>query len=66
MSGGPFVLVLIGLCFSLFKALNAEPEMGAEPRTAPEPGRAMSRPSGAPSPQQMSGDSPEQSGRSNQ
>ncbi|CAN5146708.1 hypothetical protein BH18ACT10_BH18ACT10_12880 [soil metagenome] len=66
VSGGPFVLVLIGLCFSLFKALNAEPEMGAEPRTAPEPGRAMSRPSGAPSPQQMSGDSPEQSGRSNQ
>jgi glycine betaine transporter len=52
-SAAPFVLILIGLCFSIKKALDSE--FGVEPgREAPEPGRAMSRPSGAPSPQQMS------------
>jgi glycine betaine transporter len=52
-SAAPFVLILIGLCFSIKKALNSE--FGVEPgREAPEPGRAMSRPSGTPSPQQMS------------
>src|ERR671916_1408580 len=54
-SAAPFVLILIGLCFSLFKSLRAEqlPDRIPGP-AAPEPGRAMSRPSGAPNPQQMS------------
>jgi len=54
-SAAPFVLILIGLCFSIFKALQAERLPDRIPGTAaPEPGRAMSRPSGAPNPQQMS------------
>jgi len=61
-SAAPFVLILIGLCFSILKALRAEPGMGREPRAAPEPGRAMSRPSGTPTPQQMTGESPEERG----
>jgi len=61
-SGGPFVIVLIGLCFSILKALRAEPGMGQEPGTAPEPDRARSRPSGAAAPQQMSAESPEERG----
>ncbi len=55
-SAAPFVLILIGLCFSLLKALRAErlPDTVPGPAAAPEPGRAMSRPSGAPNPQRMS------------
>ncbi|HEV8043849.1 MAG TPA: hypothetical protein VGP38_01635, partial [Rubrobacter sp.] len=58
----PFVLILIGLCFSLLKALRAERMPGRLPEqpAAPEPGRAMSRPSGAPAPQQMSAESPQE------
>jgi glycine betaine transporter len=52
-SAAPFVIVLIGLCFSILKALRSEPGMAPEPRAASEPGRAMTRPSGAPAPQQM-------------
>src|SRR4028118_2153794 len=60
-SAAPFVLILIGLCFSLFKSLQAErlPDRLPGP-SAPEPGRAMSRPSGAPNPQQMSAESPQE------
>jgi glycine betaine transporter len=63
-SAAPFVLVLIGLCFSIFKALRAErvPGRAPEPGAAPEPGRAMSRPSGAPAPQQMAAENPEERG----
>jgi glycine betaine transporter len=57
-SAAPFVLVLIGLCFSILKALRSEPGMAPEPRAAPEPGRAMTRPSGAPAPQQMTAERP--------
>jgi choline/carnitine/betaine transport len=57
-SAAPFVLVLIGLCFSILKALRSEPGVAPEPRAAPEPGRAMSRPSGAPAPQRMAAENP--------
>ena len=60
-SAAPFVLVLIGLCFSLLKALREERVPGGEPgRGAPEPGRAMSRPQGTAAPQQMAAESPEE------
>src|ERR671917_796837 len=57
-SAAPFVLILIGLCFSILKALRAERTAGTLPEqpVAPEPGRAMSRPSGAPAPQRMAGE----------
>ncbi len=60
-SAAPFVLILIGLCFSILKALRAErlPDRIPGP-SAPEPGRAMSRPSGAPTPQQMSAEDPQE------
>jgi choline-glycine betaine transporter len=57
-SAAPFVLILIGLCFSIMKALRSEQVVVSESPTAPEPGRAMSRPSGAPTPQQMSAEDP--------
>ena len=60
-SAAPFVLILIGLCFSLFKSLRAERLPDRIPRpSAPEPDRAMSRPSGAPNPQQMSAEGPQE------
>ena len=61
-SAAPFVLVLIGLCFSIFKALRSEPGVAPEPRAAPEPGRAMTRPGGVPTPQQMTAENPRERG----
>jgi choline/carnitine/betaine transport len=58
-SAAPFVLVLIGLCFSILKALRSEPGVAPEPRAVPDPGRAMSRPGGAPDPQRMAGENPQ-------
>jgi hypothetical protein len=46
---------MIGLCFSIFKALRAE----RLPREAPEPERAGTRPTGAPAPQQARAVEPE-------
>ena len=53
-SAAPFVLILIGLCFSILKALRAEsvPVVTDQP-AAPEPGRAVSRPRGAAAPERM-------------
>jgi glycine betaine transporter len=62
-SAAPFVLILIGLCFSILKALREEPVAVPEPTAAPEPGRAASRPVGAPRPQQMSAENPQERGR---
>jgi choline/carnitine/betaine transport len=62
-SAAPFVLILIGLCFSLLKALRAERVPGVAPEQPAEPGRAMSRPSGAPAPQRMSAESPQERGQ---
>jgi choline/carnitine/betaine transport len=60
-SAAPFVLVLIGLCFSIIRALREERVPGVTPgREAPEPGRAMSRPQGTAAPQQMAGENPEE------
>jgi glycine betaine transporter len=62
-SAAPFVLILIGLCFSILKALREESVAVPEPTAAPEPGRAASRPMGAPRPQQMSAENPQERGR---
>jgi glycine betaine transporter len=62
-SAAPFVLILIGLCFSILKALREEPVAVPEPTAPPEPGRAASRPMGAPRPQQMSAENPQERGR---
>jgi glycine betaine transporter len=59
-SAAPFVLILIGLCFSIMKALRAEQIPTAAGREAPEPGRAASRPSGTAAPQQMSAENPDE------
>ena len=53
ISAAPFVLVMIGICYSLFKELRAETLPGIVPG-APEPERATVRPSGAPAAQQTS------------
>src|SRR3712207_2751374 len=57
----PCLLLRGGLCFSILKALRAEGVPGRSPDQpgAPEPGRAMSRPSGATAPQQMSAEGPQ-------
>jgi glycine betaine transporter len=60
-SAAPFVLVLIGLCFSILRALRGERVPGAVPGGGePEPGRAMSRPQGTAAPQQMAAENPEE------
>jgi glycine betaine transporter len=60
-SAAPFVLVLIGLCFSIHRALREERVPVGEPgREAPEPGRAMSRQQGTTAPQQMAAENPEE------
>lgn len=55
ISAAPFVLVMIVMCYSLFKELRTEtlPGIVPERRAAPEPERATSRPAGTPAPQQM-------------
>ncbi len=60
-AGLPFCFVLLCMCYSLVKALKEEqvPDEVSE-RAAPEPGRAMSRPSGATAPQQMAAENPEE------
>jgi glycine betaine transporter len=60
-SAAPFVLVLIGLCFSIMRALREERVPGVTPGLeAPEPGRAMSRQQGTAAPQQMTAENPEE------
>jgi choline-glycine betaine transporter len=60
-SAAPFVIILVGLCFSILKALREEQVPGGEPGLeAPEPGRAMSRPQGTTAPQQMAAGNPEE------
>ena len=60
LSAAPFVLVMIGLCWSLFKALRTEQVPGGvvPGPEAPEPGRAMSRPRGVSAPQLMAREDP--------
>ena len=60
-SAAPFVLVLIGLCFSIMRALREERVPSVTPGLeAPEPGRAMSRQQGTAAPQQMTAENPEE------
>jgi glycine betaine transporter len=60
-SAAPFVLVLIGLCFSIMRALREERVPSVTPGLeAPEPGRAMSRQRGTTAPQQMAAENPEE------
>jgi choline-glycine betaine transporter len=60
ISAAPFVLVMICMCYSLFKELRTEPL--PERRVAPEPERAATRPRGVPAPQQSSALDPESGG----
>ena len=64
LAGGPFALIMIGMVYSLFKALREEklPSAVVQPGAAPEPGRARSSPSGAPAPQRMSAKDPSKPG----
>ena len=64
LAGAPFALIMIGMVYSLFKALREEklPSAMVQPGAAPEPGRAMSSPSGAPAPQRMSAKDPREPG----
>ncbi len=65
ISAAPFLIVMVGLCFSLHKALRQEMEPVAVPEE-PEPGRPMSRPRGAvSSPQQMAAEEEREPYRSN-
>jgi len=58
ISAAPFVLVMIGLCWSIFKELRGE----TLPGVAPEPERAAARPRGTAAPQQTSSLDPESGG----
>jgi glycine betaine transporter len=58
VSAAPFVLVMIGLCWSTLKELRSE----TLPGVAPEPERAAIRPSGTAAPQQTSSLDPESGG----
>src|SRR5829696_9046755 len=58
ISAAPFVLVMIGLCWSIFKELRGE----TLPGVAPEPERAAARPRGTAAPQQTSNLDPESGG----
>jgi glycine betaine transporter len=58
LSAAPFVLIMVGLCWSIFKELRSE----ALPGVAPEPERAAIRPSGTAAPQQTSSLDPESGG----
>src|SRR3712207_3757315 len=58
LSAAPFVLIMIGLWFSSFKALRGE----RLPREAPQPERAGTRPTGAPAREQARAVEPESRG----
>lgn len=59
-AGLPFAAVMVVMCYGLLKGLQQEqlPAVAPEAGTAPEPGRAASRPPGAPTTQQMSVEDP--------
>jgi glycine betaine transporter len=57
IAAAPFLIVMILMCYALFKELRGE--RVPEARPAPEPERAPSRPTGAPAPQQTSAEKPQ-------
>lgn len=61
-AGLPFAAVMLVMCYGLLKGLQQEqlPVVVPEAGTAPEPGRAVSRPPGAPTAQQMSVENPQE------
>ena len=61
ISAAPFVLIMIAMCYSLFKELRTETLPGVEHREAPEPRRAVTRPTGAPAPAESRGLDPTRS-----
>ena len=61
IAAAPFLIVMIVMCYALFKELRGE--RVPEARPAPEPERAPSRPTGAPAPQQTSAEDPQDRGR---
>ncbi len=68
-AGLPFAVVLLFMCVGLYKGLQQEqlPAMQPDPaaeRVPPEPGRAATRPRGAPSPQRASAVNPQDQGPS--
>jgi choline-glycine betaine transporter len=58
LSAAPFVLIMVGLWFSIFKALRGE----RLPREAPEPEGARAPPTGAPAREQARAVEPESRG----
>ena len=58
LSAAPFVLIMVGLWFSIFTALRGE----RLPREAPEPERARARSTGAPAREQARAVEPESCG----
>jgi glycine betaine transporter len=64
MVGAPFILVMIGMVYSLFKALRAERATAEtiDP-SGPDVDRALTRPRGAPTPQRMSAENPHEPSR---
>jgi glycine betaine transporter len=61
IAAAPFLIVMIVMCYALFKELRGE--RVPEARPAPEPERAPGRPAGAPAPQQTSAENPQDRGR---
>jgi glycine betaine transporter len=63
LAGAPFALIMIGMVYSLFKALRAEKATAEtlDP-SGPDVDRAMTQPRGAPTPQQMSAENPRDRG----
>ena len=61
IAAAPFLLVMVFMCYALFKELRAE--QLPETRPAPEPERASVRPTGTPAPQQTSAENPQDRGR---
>jgi glycine betaine transporter len=65
LAGAPFALVMIGMVYSLFKALRAENvTLETSGLSGPDVDRAMTRPRGAPAPQQISTENPRDQGPS--
>ena len=55
ISAAPFVLIMIAMCYSLFKEIRTETLPGVERREAPDLRRAVTRPTGAPAPAESRG-----------
>jgi choline/glycine/proline betaine transport protein len=61
-AGLPFAVVLLFMCYGLFKGLQEErlPAVAPEPATTPQPGSVMSRSGGTAASQQMTAENPQE------